>query len=132
MNTRTLWWSAVLGGAFAAILSACKGSVSAGEGSGGNGADSYDGYDDCGCGCGGGCEPDTPPCAESCAEAIYDGAEYCGISNAYYDLLTCADGLCPTECSSVGQEYPGYVTSECDDCLAIECSAELTDCFNEI
>ena len=32
MNTRTLWWSAVLGGAFAAILSACGGTVDSGNG----------------------------------------------------------------------------------------------------
>ena len=32
MKTRTLWWSAVLGGAFAAILSACGGTVDSGNG----------------------------------------------------------------------------------------------------
>lgn len=127
MKTRTLRWSAVLGGAFAALFSACKGSVSAGEGAGGNGG-SYD--CDCSDGCGGNCgEP--PYCAESCAWAITDGLPPCYDSVVYDDLLSCAAAVCPYECSDL-ITYDVGVYAECDDCLSIECSAQLTDCSNDL
>ena len=59
MKTRTLWWSAVLGGAFAAILSACGGTVDSGNG--GKGGTTTGGYAGSGgCGDGDGCGGSDP------------------------------------------------------------------------
>jgi hypothetical protein len=103
----------------ALALVACKETTPGGGGGGAGGTGGNGGG-----GSGGGA------CADSCALAITDGSTPCaGMGDTQYsDLVSCASGSCPTECSSL--IAGGASDATCGDCLTASCKTESDACAN--